>query len=202
MNPRFPTSRSHHSMLTGIAIGICMLVLFAPTIRAAEIEGVAFEDEIRVSPDRSILLRLNGMGLLRYRVVFRGYVAALYLPDRISEKRVLQNVPRRLELSYFWSIGAKDFGDAANQLLQRNLSASEFEAIRPRLATFHRAYRDVSPNDRYSLTYLPDVGTELRLNEELLVSVPGEDFASAYFGIWLGDQPLDRALRDELLGAR
>ena len=202
MNHRIPTSRSHDTMLTRIAIVLGILILFAPAIRAAEIEGVAFEDEIRVSPDRSILLRLNGMGLLRYSVVFRGYVAALYLPDRISEKRVPRNVPRRLELSYFWSIGAKDFGDAANQLLQRNLSASQFEAIRSRLDTLHRAYRDVRPNDRYSLTYLPDAGTELRLNHELLVSIPGEDFASAYFDIWLGDQPLDKGLREELLGKR
>jgi chalcone isomerase-like protein len=59
----------------------------------------------------------------------------------------------------------------------------------------------VSPGDRYALTYVPDVGTELRLNEESLATIPGEDFAEAYFGIWLGDQPLDEGLRDKLLGA-
>ena len=30
----------------------------------------------------------------------------------------------------------------------------------------------------------------------------GEDFARAYFGIWLGEAPLDRGLRDQLLKAR
>ena len=74
-------------------------------------------------------------------------------------------------------------------------------SARPRrIDALHRAYRDVRPDDRYSLTYLPDVGTELRLNNELLASIPGNDFAEAYFGIWLGNQPLDEGLRDELLG--
>jgi len=30
--------------------------------------------------------------------------------------------------------------------------------------------------------------------------IPGADFADAYFRIWLGERPLDTALRDRLLG--
>ncbi len=33
-------------------------------------------------------------------------------------------------------------------------------------------------------------------------SVPGHDFAVAYFGIWLGDNPINKTFRDKLLAAR
>ena len=97
--------------------------LAARSATPAEIEGVQFRDVIRVSDDPVQQLRLHGMGLLRYRIVFRGYVAALYLPDEVSGIRALEDIPRRLELSYFWPIAASDFATAAEQLLGRKLRA-------------------------------------------------------------------------------
>jgi hypothetical protein len=32
--------------------------------------------------------------------------------------------------------------------------------------------------------------------------IEGADFAAAYFAIWLGQKPLDRSLRDQLLNDR
>ena len=37
------------------------------------------------------------------------------------------------------------------------------------------------------------------LNGELLVSVEGDDFARAYFGIWLGEEPIAPPLREAVL---
>jgi hypothetical protein len=176
-------------------------ILSLPTLaNTAELEGVKFADEVSFSQPIDQTLRLHGMGLLRYRVVFKGYVAALYLPEGVSGEDALEDVTRRLELSYFWSIGAEDFANAADRLLERELNAAQLAPLRLRIDALHRAYRDVRPDDRYSLTYFEGVGTELRLNGELLVLIPGADFARAYFGIWLGSQALDDDLRDALLG--
>ena len=181
------------------ALALALILNANSPADAAEIEGVEFADEIEFSQSSDRTLRLYGMGLLRYRVVFKGYVAALYLPEGVSGEDALEDVSRRLELSYFWSIGADDFANAAEQLLERELSADQFARLRPRMKVLHRAYRDVRPDDRYSLTYFPETGMELRLNGELLASIPGADFARAYFGIWLGSGALDADLRDELL---
>ena len=72
-------------------------------------------------------------------------------------------------------------------------------ALADRIETLHRAYRDVDKGDRYSLTYVPEQGTELALNGQVLTRVAGADFACAYFGIWLGGDPIDDGLRDRLL---
>lgn len=174
-----------------------ILVLAAVPARSAEIEGVEFRDRLSVD---SAELVLHRVGLLRYRIFFKGYVAALYLGEGVSPDRVLEDVPKRLELEYFWSIRGASFAEAGDEILERNVSAETLEAIRGRVERLNAAYRDVKPGDRYALTYLPGRGTELAHNGDPIVTIEGADFASAYFRIWLGETPIDAPLRDELLG--
>lgn len=174
------------------------------TISAAaemtEAHGVRFANRLEVGP--GVSLRLCSSGLMRYKLFLRGFAAALYLEDPALRAAALTNIPKRLELSYFWAIPGKMFGQAGRGVLERSLSRADLDDLDDRLQKLDAAYRDVKPGDRYALTYLPGHGTELSLNGRSLVSVPGADFARAYFGIWLGDHPVDRSLRDQLLGDR
>jgi hypothetical protein len=164
---------------------------------AAELEGVRFADQYRSG---NVAMRLGCVGLLRYKLIIKAYVAALYLGEGSASGDVFADVPKRLELSYFWGIRSSDFGKAGDEILARNVDARTFEALRPRLDRMNALYRDVKPGDRYSLTYVPGVGTELALNGSPLGVIDGADFGAAYFRIWLGDQPIDLKLRDQLLG--
>lgn len=103
-------------------------------------------------------LQLRCVGLLRYKLVIKAYVAALYLGDGAATGDVLADVPKRLELNYFWSITGSDLGTAGDEILKRNVDESTFATLRPRLDRINGWYRDVKPGDRYSLTYLPGVG--------------------------------------------
>ena len=164
---------------------------------ARELEGVRFPERYQ-SGDAA--MSLTCVALLRYKILFKGYVAALYLGDGIEPANVLGDVPKRLELSYFWSIGGAKFGKAGDEILAQNVDPQTLARLRPRLDRLNALYQDVKPGDRYSLTYVPGVGTELALNDRRLGVIDGADFGSAYFRIWLGDHPLDDALRDQLLG--
>jgi len=182
-------------MRIAIAFSLAALLIAAPA-PASEVEGVRFEERVEVG---GRALELQGAGLLRYRWVIKAYVAALYLPPGTTGAQALEDVPKRLEIEYFWSLAAPDFGKAADELLRRKLPAAELARLRERLDRFHSAYRDVEPGDRYALDYAPGAGTTLRLNGKALANVPGADFAAAYFGIWLGEPPLDASLRQNLL---
>ena len=186
--------------MTGRAALLALTVLLAAASSGAEeIHGVEFDERVTAGER---VLALQSVGLLRYRIFFKGYVAALYLEEETSPEKVLEDVPKRLELEYFWSIAGEKFGPVAESALKRNLDARSLERLRPRIEALHEKYQDVKPGDRYALTYLPEEGTELAKNGVPLALVPGEDFARAYFGIWLGEAPLDRGLRDQLLKAR
>jgi hypothetical protein len=179
-------------------LGTICLLGSAPGF-AAEIEGVEFPESIKVGETS---LPLFGKGLLRYRIFFRGYVGGLYLPPKTSAKRVLEDVPKALELSYFWAIKGELFGEAATDLLLRQHGPARVAALRDRLDQMHALYKDVEVGDRYRLTYAPGVGTQLALNGKPLGTVPGADFARDYFGIWLGNDPLSADFRDALLEGR
>lgn len=182
---------------------LLMAGLVAGSAGAAEIEGVRFAERLSL-PDTE--LRLQGVGLLRYRVIIKAYVAAFYLPESFdgeaTPEAVLGDLPRRLEIEYFWALPARAFAEATTKGIGRNSEPASLERLRERIERFNRFYEDVEPGDRYALTYLPGVGTELSRNGRPLGTVEGADFSSALFAIWLGDEALDASLRSQLLARR
>lgn len=177
---------------------LAVLVASAPVVALAkEIEGVRFSDEVKVG---AVSMRLNDVGLMRYRYVIKAYVAALYLGDGASATDVLADAPKRLEIEYFYAIQATGFANATNEGIAANVPAETVAALRPRIDRLNALYRDVKPGDRYALTYLPGVGTELALNGAPLGTVEGADFAAAVFAIWLGPKAIDASLKAQLLG--
>ncbi len=178
-----------------------LLLLFALSFaplpgRAMTVEGVSFAQEARIG-DATVPLR--NAALLRYLFVLKAYVAALYLPADVPAERALADVPKRLEISYLVAIRGEDFDKGAAPVLRRNLSPAELERLQQRLDRLNAAYRDVQPGDRYALSYHPGLGTELSLNGTPLVTIEGADFAAAYFGVWLGREPIDEGLKKSLL---
>jgi hypothetical protein len=163
---------------------------------AAVVEGVSFPQEYRTAGQR---LALNGVGLLRWKSVLKAYVAALYLGSGAGPAQVFDDVPKRLEIQYFHDIEAADFAKATLERIRMNVSAEEFETLRKRIDALNAFYLDVKAGDRYALTYVPGIGTELALNGRALGSVPGADLAGALFAIWLGKVPIDDALKRALL---
>lgn len=187
------------SLRTAILLfgGAAALVLAAAgPSHAAEIEDIEFPKAIVAGESE---IPLFGLGLLRYRVLFRGYVGGLYLPAGTNKREVFGDVPKALELYYFWDIPGRFFGEAADDLLAQNLPPERLAAIRERLDRLNAMYKDVKVGDRYRLTYVPDEGTTVRLNGESLGTIPGADFARDYFSIWLGDNPLSEPFRDQIL---
>ncbi len=184
------------ALVAGMTVNVLLLAGAPAAAGTHEVGGVFFAETVEA---HGIRLQLHGAGLLRYRVIFKGYAAALYLPQGTRPSDVLEDVPKRLEVHYFWSIPAQAFQEAADALLSKNVSPERLSALRPRIEQLHRAYESVRPGDRYALTYVPHVGTELTLNGVLKARIPGADFASAYFSIWLGEHPIDRQLKQALL---
>jgi hypothetical protein len=198
-SPMIADSRRLPAAAAFAALALIAQLVLPPGLRAGQIEDATFADSVEAGGQR---LELVGMALLRYRIFIKAYVGALYLPPGPPPGRVLDDVPRRLVLHYRYRIEGKDFGPAAEELLGRSFGQERLAPLRARIARLHRAYRTVEPGDRYALTYLPGIGTELALNGERLALIEGADFAAAYFAIWLGEKPLSDAFRDQILAGR
>ena len=188
-------------MYRGIKLLLLIMVFYVTVTtisHSAEINGVHFDDHVKIN---GVELQLIGVAVLKWAIFFDVYAGGLYLPEDVSVTQWTEDVPKKLELSYFRNIEAKGFADSSDKLLRENLSPQEYKTLSTRLQTFYTFFEDVSPGDRYSVVYIPGKGTELRLNNESKGSVSGHDFARAYFGIWLGDNPIKKNFKDDLLGS-
>lgn len=168
---------------------------------AYEVSGVSFDPSQQVE---GRAFELSGLGLHRYRVFIKLYAMALYLdpraqPVEVTPDRVLEDVPKRLELETFWPISADIFRRLTRERIERAVTAELFERLEPSIEALNALYEDVQPGDRYAITYVPGRGTELAMNGVPKGVVEGETFARAVFGIWLGEQPMDRRLRGKLV---
>ena len=186
-------------IVTKLILAGTVIAVFAMPCHAKEINKVRFQDQVFVN---GIELNLKGVAVLKWAMLFDVYAGGFYLPVDVPGSKWTDGVAKKLELSYFRDIEAKGFADASDKLLKDNLSAEEYGELAERLEEFYGFFRDVKPGDRYSINYIPGNGTELRLNGEVMGRVPGHDFAVAYFGIWLGDKPINKSFRDKLLGTR
>ncbi|MCC5840858.1 MAG: chalcone isomerase family protein [Opitutales bacterium] len=175
-------------------IGILALVAFllpAP-VRAADFPATLEED--------GVTFEKRGAGLFRWRGIFAVYDGALHMPTGLSRADFFEDVPKRLELIYRRAFSADQIVQGGNELLAENATKEELEPLRERIDRINAAYVDVQRGDRYTLTYVPDKGTTLRLNGKPLVTIPGHDFARVYFRIWLGESPISASFRDTLFG--
>jgi len=186
-------------MITVKIYWLITLVFFLATssVQAIEIKGVNFAD--RYTGDQTELA-LTGAAVLKWAMLFDVYAGAFYLPDEVVGAEWTEDVPKRLELYYFRNFKAEDFSSSSDKLLRESLTADDYQSLSGRLQKFYQLFRDIKSGDRYSRTYRPDNGTELRLNDQLLGVAPGADFAVAYFGIWIGPQPINEGFRNRLLG--
>lgn len=172
-----------------------MIIAFMP-VQAAEVEGIRFSDDY-VAEGRN--LKLTGTGLLRYWG-FKAYTGALYVEEGAMVDDVLSDKAKRIELEYYRAIKGKDFGPATDKSIAKNVDATTYERLRPRIDYHNSLYEDVQPGDRYSLTYIPGRGTELALNGEPKGIIEGADFAEAVFSIWLGPKPINDSFKKQILG--
>ncbi len=151
------------------------------------------------TPDSGAETKLRGIKLFEYWM-FDLYTAALYLPAGVRTiDEVLSPVPKSLVLHYHRTIKASQMNEAAAKAMRKNPDFDE-AVLRERIETIEKVYETVNKGDRYELRYVPEKGTVLLRNGEVQVTIPGEDFARVYFGIWLGHHPLNTELRDVLIG--
>lgn len=178
---------------------LAVLLIVAP-LRAntavVDLDGATFPAQVDVEGKA---LALRGAGNLRYGLLFRVYAAALYAPSEAPAPLLDPDTSRRLELAYFVDIDQQQIADFAEQHLRDQLDDAAWRRLAPRVRDWHAAFRGVRAGDRYVMQYHRG-RLSLWLNDELLTQRADTELANAYFGLWLGEGAIDRALRRQLLG--
>jgi len=175
----------------------CAVALSMTEVQAREVSGVTMPAAVSVAGKD---LRLNGMGVRREKVFFKAYVIALYLEEPTTEARIAiqTDETKRIVITMLRDVGREMFVQAMESGIRRN-SGPAMPTLRARLDLLEQAIPDFTKGDVLDLTWVPDVGTLVR-GQGGTMTIPGKDFADALLAVWLGQKPVEAALKRELLG--
>lgn len=181
---------------------VTVLLAFAGTAAAGELEGVRLDDRVVV---RGQPLELNGMGL-RSQLVFKVYVAGLYLPQRTQSAHAAlePKTAKRMTLVMLREVGGEQFAGAIREGITANSSEAELAAMQPQvealLAIIHRI-GETKKGMVVELDYQPSPGTTVRVDGVQQGDVlQGDVLFRSLLRIWIGERPVQPDLKKALLG--
>lgn len=167
---------------------------------ALEVGGVKLEDSHTVM-GRTLLL--NGAGV-RNKFFMDVYVAGLYLPEpnRSAESIIASRDVQSVRLVITSSQITRDRLVEAITDGIRKSSGKDFERYEPMLGELWAAFTfDVQKGDVFDFTYVPNEGVHFIRNGERLRVMTDFDFKKVLFGIWLGNDPVQPSLKQDLLAS-
>src|SRR5210317_1682205 len=122
-------------MLKKLLICFGLLAIFtSQACLATEIKGVSFADQVELDKHA---VRLKGAAVLKWAMLFDVYAGAFYLPENVPGAKWTDDVPKKLELSYFREIEGQGFADASDKILKDGLSTKEYQRLAERLKVFY-----------------------------------------------------------------
>lgn len=182
------------------AVALAAALLAAPGIHAAEVAGVHVDESVRVGNQDLVL---NGAGL-RSKLFVKVYVGALYVPQKTPAPAAILDAvaPRRMTLRLLRDIDADTLYGALRDGLRDNNSEADLAALKAPADQFAEVMKKIG-NARSGDTVILDFsgeGVAVGFNGEARGKVAGGGFAKALLKVWLGDNPVDGALKKALLG--
>lgn len=179
-----------------------LLAVLATPAAAHEIAGISIPERARVATSDLVL---NGAGL-RKKVVFKVYVASLYLRERKHSATEVLHLegPKRVSIALLRSVTARELVDALQSGVRANTSPPEQAVLQGRLDELGNvllALQQGRKGDVIAFDWLPGVGTVVLMNGRVNGDpLPGEDLYRALLRVWLGAHPTSAGLKKALLG--
>ena len=183
--------------------GLATLMMSASILAApVEISSIKLADPVELAGSR---LQLNGAGV-RYKAVFKVYVAALYLEKKAVTPEEAFAAPgaKRISITLLREIDSNELGKSFTKAFEENAPKTEMSRLIPGLLKMGQVFSDqkkMLAGENFTIDWIPGTGT--------VISVKGKpqgepikevEFYNAMLRIWLGGKPADWKLKDELLG--
>lgn len=177
----------------------CLFLCLSTAGHSLTLKGVDLPETLQV---QQTSLVLNGAAV-RSKYFMDVYVTGLYLPEKshdaaaIMDADVVQSMQLHITSSRI----------TRSRLIESiedgiKLSAGDdFPRYRPMLDELWEALTfEVKLGDSFEFAYVPGTGTHFYRNGELLRVLPQFEFKQVLFGIWLGEKPVQKSVKQGLLG--
>tara|TARA_B110000008_G_scaffold255715_1_gene272656 strand:+ start:183 stop:746 length:564 start_codon:yes stop_codon:yes gene_type:complete len=147
-------------------------------------------------------LVLNGQGT---RIIFfmKVYEGSLYLENASTDANAIvnNNSPMAIRIDVTSEmVTAEAMKKALSEGLEKSTSNNTVH-ISNEIEQLSTSFNSVvESGDYYEFIYIPEIGTHVLKNNELVELIPGFDFKKAFFGIFLSNNPIQKNLKKAMLG--
>ena len=147
-------------------------------------------------------LIFNGAGV-REKYFMDMYIGALYLKNKSKDPQAIikSGEPMAIRLHIVSSlISSEKMTTAINEGF-KNSTGNNTTPLDSKIKQFKTAFSEkIKVNDVFEMIYDPSKGVCVYKNGKSITIIPGMDFKTALFGIWLCEKPADRELKEKMLG--
>lgn len=181
--------------------GLALLAGLTGSAMAVEIAGVKVDETAHVG---NMDLKLNGAGI-RYKAIFKVYVAALYLKDKKTTvpEVLAASGARRVTIVMLRDVSNEEFGRGFMAGIHQNTERAEKAKLTSQFLRFGELFASVpelKKGDVMTNDWIPGVGTVVALNGKKMGDpYPDISFYNALLRIWLGEKPVDQGLKKAML---
>jgi hypothetical protein len=148
-------------------------------------------------------LQLNGAGS-RSKMWVEVYIQALYLSILSQDPKEIinDNTPMSIRIEITSALVSSGKLTRAIHAGFEKSAGINFSILRPKIELLQSFLaEEITKGDVFELTYNPaDSSIWVVKNKVLKGKVEGFEFKKVFFGIWLGDKPVDEDLKNSLLG--
>lgn len=185
-----------------------VLAFCAQQTLAVVIDGVTVPENTKIDEQS---LTLNGAGVRVKKLVgiipVEVYIAALYVPQKTNNAADIIKAKelRSIHLHMLRDVDANTMYKSLLEGLEANHSDSQMQGFATELTTLKTAFEQIKTAKKDEIIYLdfiPNTGTRIALQSTAITTIAGNDFAAAMLSIWLGEKPVQKSLKAELLGTK
>lgn len=164
------------------------------------INGVILKNKIKIH-DQDLVL--NGAGT-RNKFFIDVYVGSLYVasPTNDAVSIINSNTIKSMHL-YIVSnwINRRLLKSALRSELKNSSTQEEMEQLQNEIDIFLSTFdEEIKRGDEFIFDIIPGIGVEVYKNNKLIKSIQGDLFSKRLIQLWIGDTPVDKKLKAEILG--
>lgn len=180
-----------------MAVLLVLGVGFTSKAQDIKSHGVTFPSKMKINGK---VVKYNGSGL-REKYFFDLYVSALYLLEQSSNAKTIINADEEMCIR-IKLVSDKVTRDKFVETVKEGFSTSSTgKASESEISAFMKFFsKEFKSGDDIILIYKPGVGVQVFMNGDNLGTQSGLEFKKALWGIWFGDTPADKGLKNAMLG--
>ncbi|WP_019038160.1 chalcone isomerase family protein [Psychroflexus tropicus] len=177
---------------------LLLFFVLTSTFSQTKIAGVELPATYQIKDQN---LRLNGAGV-REKFWMDLYAGGLYVSSKLSSGKEVLNAdsPMVIKIHIVSGLISSDKMSSAVEEGFENSTKGHLEELRVKIDKFKSFFsEEINKNDVFDIAYSPADGIMVFKNNKELGHIEGYKFKKALFGIWFGDQPADKDLKEGML---